>query len=376
MVEAAVSGRYAVGSDLDPIATFISRVKTHRYNTAYLSRSIDLASEKLAIIRRSDKEYYDYRFKDITARDLNRTISDEGLWVPNIPNLYHWFRKYIILDLARIHRAILRLEVPQTHKDYLFLCFASIVRASSNADPVPISGLEVTSYMKRKEAQGRIINPYALLERSLRKSFAGVVQYCLKTDPSSKVKVSRVSVLRLASRFRRTFDAIITSPPYHNAVDYYRRHKLEIYWLGFTKTHDEALALMRAYLGRSRVAKSQLRASKSYRFGDLARKWESRIASKSINRANVFRHYAVSMKQAFGQFSSLLRHNKPIVLVVGKSKWKDSEIPTVDLLIELASPMFTLTDCSWYPIKNRYMSFSRHNGANIDKEYVLIMHKQ
>ena len=31
LVEAAVAGRHAVGSDLDPVAVFVSRVKSYRY---------------------------------------------------------------------------------------------------------------------------------------------------------------------------------------------------------------------------------------------------------------------------------------------------------------------------------------------------------
>ena len=62
-------------------------------------------------------------------------------------------------------------------------------------------------------------------------------------------------------------------------------------------------------------------------------------------------------------------------MVVGNGKWNGEEIPTVDLFDELSGPNFQFTDCFWYPIKNRYMSYSRRNGASIDKEHVLVLHK-
>jgi hypothetical protein len=29
----------------------------------------------------------------------------------------------------------------------------------------------------------------------------------------------------------------------------------------------------------------------------------------------------------------------------------------------------------WYPVKNRHMSYGRRNGANIDREYVLVFRR-
>ena len=375
MVEAAVAGRRVVGSDVDPVAAFVSRVKTHRYKTNHLSNSIHRLACRLDTLRRPEKEYVGLRFRDMTPAELAKAISQEGLWVPAIPSLFHWFRKYVILDLARIRHAIQLLRVPKTHKDFLLLCFASIVRTSSNADPVPVSGLEVTSHMKRKEAKGRTIDPFKLFDRSVKKALAGVIEYRSEMNRTSKVSVARVDARDLTKRFRRPFDAIITSPPYHNAVDYYRRHKLEMFWLGFTETQEERLELMRGYVGRSKVAQKDAYPHAQYRMGPLATDWDVRIRESSVERANAFTHYSVSMKLVFGQFAQLLEQDKPVVMVVGNSKWNGSEIPTAELFVELAGSEFRLVDYFWYPIKNRYMSYSRKNGANIDREHVLVMRK-
>lgn len=47
-------------------------------------------------------------------------------------------------------------------------------------------------------------------------------------------------------------------------------------------------------------------------------------------------------------------------------------IPTSKLFVELAGPSMVLAEHLWYPVTNRYMSYSRHNDASIDKEYVLV----
>ena len=375
LVEAAVAGRNAVGLDVDPVATFVSRVKTHRYSPGWLKASSDLLCQDLAKSRRLGEKHYVKDFTDITPDELNAAVSAAGLWIPQIPNLFHWFRKYVILDMARIHGAIQALRAPKTHKDFFNLCFASIVRAASNADPVPVSGLEVTSYMKQREEMGRVINPFALFDRSVSKALNAVFEYRQKLDNTSTISAKQADVRHLSTRLRREFDAIITSPPYHNAVDYYRRHKLEMFWLGFTKTQNERLHLMRSYVGRSSIPLRELYPPDEYQLGSLATDWESKMRKSSIVRANAFRHYAVSIKLAFNQFSRRLKGGKPVVMVVGNSKWNGSEIPTAELFAELAAPDFRLTDIYWYPVKNRYMSYRRKNGASIDKEQVLVMQK-
>jgi len=68
-----------------------------------------------------------------------------------------------------------------------------------------------------------------------------------------------------------------------------------------------------------------------------------------------------------------LKPTGPAIIVVGNSRWNDTQIPTCSLVAEAASDHFDLIDSMWYPLKNRYMSFKRHNKADIDKEFVLVL---
>ena len=170
LVEAAVMGRHAIGVDVDPVAAFIARIKTHSYRPAALSADWDLLSERLEKLRRSANEYELRIFDDISEGTLQRNTKADGLWIPNIPNIEHWFRRYVIVDLARILDCIRTARVPNTHKDFFRLCFASILRNVSNADPVPVSGLEVTKHMLKLDAVGRYIDPFRLFEATVGRS--------------------------------------------------------------------------------------------------------------------------------------------------------------------------------------------------------------
>ena len=278
----------------------------------------------------------------------------------------------MVIDLARILEQIEQADIPGTHQAFFRLVFASIVRKSSNADPVPVSGLEVTGHMKRIDAEGRVINPFELFSNAVEKGLRAAESYWLASTPTTRVSTFQADATSLKAKLRKHIDAVITSPPYHNAVDYYRRHKLEMFWLGFTQTQDERLDLLPKYIGRPTVRKSDPILDRKNELGYLGAQWYERFKKVSVKRAEAFVHYMVSMKDVFDQLATVLPPSRPAVFVLGHSEWNGSKIPTSELFVEIAADSFRLKSKLWYPVKNRYMSYGRRNGASIDQEFVLI----
>ena len=268
------------------------------------------------------------------------------------------------------------MEISERHRNFFKLCLASIIRNSSNADPVPVSGLEVTSYMLKKETEGREINPFKLFRRKLRKSLIDWAEFQGRLDGArTSATVRHGDTTRVRQYVRRPIDVVITSPPYHNAVDYYRRHTLEMYWLDLVRNRHDRIALRPKYIGRQRVAKSDPFVTRVKLESNLAKEWEAKMADHSEQRALDFKHYVAAMMRSVAGISALLDSGQRAVFVVGKNSWNGYEIPTVALFDEIVGMHFKLVERYWYPIKNRYMTYARHNNANIDKEYVLVYAK-
>ena len=372
LVEAAVAGRNARGTDLDPVAVFVSSVKTRRYRISHLRATAARLLADLERYERPEREYEERQYEDLVMHEAER---ERGfLWVPDIPRIEHWFRRYVVVDLARILDGIQRAQMPESHRAFLRLCFASIIRSSSNADPVPVSGLEVTSYMRQRDEAGRIVNPFQLLRTAVTKGLDAAEEYCGYVDTSVGVSASVADATEVSGRVGDV-DVIITSPPYHNAVDYYRRHKLEMYWLGFTQTREERLALKGRYIGAATVRQSHPFVTDANELPAKAAWWEHRIRGVSNRRANSFRYYVVSMQRVFSRLFAILRPGGRAVFVIGKSAWNGVDLPSTELFSEIAGGRFRLTEHLWYPVKNRYMSYDRHNGANINREDVLILER-
>jgi hypothetical protein len=98
------------------------------------------------------REINSKNFGTLSEGALRKAVARHRLKLPAIPNISHWFRWYVVVDLARLRKAIQTLRAPASHKAFFMACFGSIIRNMSNADPRPVSGLKVTAHMKPKDA--------------------------------------------------------------------------------------------------------------------------------------------------------------------------------------------------------------------------------
>ena len=373
LVEARAHGRNAIGLDWDPVAVFISNIKSHSFNVQKLRTDVDGLMASLQTEERAEEEYTERQWQDLTEEEYTRQVESGSLWIPEIPNLHHWFRKYVTIDMARILGAIEKINCPNTHKNFMRLCFCSIIRACSNADPVPVSGLEVTSYMIDKEQQGRPINPFKIFRHTMNKSLKAVQDFAHARVPKTTAIARRGDAINLSAKVRKEIDCVITSPPYYTAVDYYRRHQLEMYWLGFTRTQEERKTLIPGYIGRTNVSSRNLLLKEPIEFGPIGTEWLSRLEQECRDQVNSFKHYAISMDKVLKQMALALRKEGKAIVVIGNNRVKGMEMPTVDIIAELAKPTYQLVERNWYAIKDRHMSYSRNHGADIDTEHVLIL---
>ena len=374
LVEALRSGRSSIGVDIDPVATFVSRVKTLSIPHGALRKSGSKLLDALGEIERPDTEYDQLTSEDIPTTQFEQEVSKKNLVLPAIPNFFHWFRGYVAIDLGMILSQIERTQMPKKHRLFFTLVFASIIRRASNADPVPVSGLEVTSHMRKLEEAGRRINPFGLFRRAVARGLKDWEEYEEERHRfSCTVDVKQGDAMRLRRHVRRRVDVIITSPPYHQAVDYYRRHTLEMYWLGLVRDQGDRLRLRTRYIGRHGVSMTDPMVERPMARSTLAGEWESKLKDRSEARARAFRHYINAMTKSVEGMERVLKRRGKAVFVLGKNTTSGGlTIPSTDIFDEIASTRLELCDRYWYPVKNRYMTYARRNGANIDKEYVLV----
>ncbi len=375
LVEALLAQRTAVGIDVDPIAAFISRVKSAPLSPDALEHHFECLRKRLRSLSRAPREYDRLMHEDLDVSSIKRFR--RRYQIPHIPNIEHWFRTYVVLDLARLRLAIRRAPFAPKVRSFFLACFASIIRNASNADPVPVSGLEVTAHMKRLDEEGRRIDPFGLFERKVELEIRGMRELWLKTHQrmAGRLYVRCADATQLRHHLpKRRIDVVITSPPYNTAVDYYRRHTLEMYWLSFVQSQDDRLRLAPRYLGRVQVRQSNPKLRVRFD-SQYVRCLISHARRISPGRERSITHYCASMSRVLEQIARALKPGGRAVFVVGNSKWNGRRVRATRLLTELALPYFEVASVFSYTTRNRYMSYERHNGANVNREFVLVLKK-
>lgn len=370
LVEAATLGRHSVGTDVDPLAVMVSQAKTTLTDTAALEAASESLLAWLDEERSRDETRWGDFESDITPAAFDEAKANLVAYIPALPRIDHWFRRRAVLQLAAIRG---RIEETVTGQALVFLrlCFASIIRNSSNADPVPISGLEVTSHMLAKEKAGRAIDPWRLMARAISKALPATKAFA-KARGDVTAAVHQADARSLDAAELGQVDTVITSPPYLTAVDYYRRHTLEMYWLGLTAKRDERLTLMARYIGRDRVGTIHLPTGEAAGKA-VADRWLPRFANIKPERERAFRHYCDGMARALTGMTKLVANGGPLVVVAGDVRFCGVPVSMLELMADLAGDGMVVSDHLWYPITNRYMSYTRQNEANIAADHVIVL---
>ena len=193
LITAQNMGYESLGIDLNPIATLITKVATSVMPKDFNNKLISL------------KEKY----KKIKIKTL-----------PEIPNLDHWFKKSIQVEIEKIYQSIL-FEQDKNTRNIFFLALSSIIVRVSN-----------------QESDTR----YAAVKKNISSSdvfsfFINVLESYQNVLSKHKLPLSTVitnnSLCINHSIFQKKIGLTITSPPYPNAYEYWLYHKYRMYWLRY-----------------------------------------------------------------------------------------------------------------------------------------------
>jgi len=217
VLEAALSGRRAVGFDLNPLAILIARVKTTAVPTAQLERLCHRLKADLSTIDLQQGAL----FQALSFGALNADVQDD----PRLsdPWFTKWFEQPILYDLVRIDRVISQIKDTQL-RDVARVSFSDILRKSSRAH----SGYPNVMFDRNAPERERPIRPF---QRALER-VCGMVARLSSVScswPETRVELADATALPLADC---SVDAIVSHPPYIGSIPYAEYGLLSLKWLG------------------------------------------------------------------------------------------------------------------------------------------------
>lgn len=287
-VEAKVNGRDHLGIEINPLSRLVSEVATTPIPPTLLERVRQAVVE--AVGETDERVYgaFDVEFPDRTAKE-------------------HWFEPRAIRDLTRIRkvvsgfrdsdvgfdamtdreRAVLddlglgRDDLRNRVYRWLVLAVANTVFAVSNADP-GVSKAYRSKRMRRKTAAGEhppdVLATHGVALRETSEKLTDLWNRIYDAEATGTDddegtdaptvagnRAHRAEVdIRLGDartfdipEYRGRVDLAVTSPPYINAMNYYRGTKLRLFWIQDLLSEDEAFDtadLRRSIIGSNSIS--------------------------------------------------------------------------------------------------------------------------
>jgi adenine-specific DNA methylase len=210
-------GLQAIGCDLDPLAILMTKVSTRALDPYRLVDTGNLVS---------------HAARARHLRDVRLPWMDECEQTTQF--VAYWFARPQRNDLRRIS-AILLESRPSPLTDALWLCLSRIIITKTRGASLAWDVSHSRPHRVKDENDFDVLTGFSescaeLADLLLRRPALSVQPHVHKDDARILRHVASKSV-----------DSIITSPPYLNAIDYFRGHRLALVWFGLNLSSIRAM---------------------------------------------------------------------------------------------------------------------------------------
>jgi hypothetical protein len=283
---ASERGRKGIGTDLDPLAVIITSA------TCTPSWSLDLASRAEEVLRRAKQKRPSLPVWIARDEETRSFVN-------------YWFAPDQIDDLARISKVL--VELPRRDNTLRVALSRLIVTKESGA-----SLARDTAHSRPHRV--RDDNDFDVFQ-SYRASAVRLETMAPLASNWTRSSVQRGDARSLGSVTRGSVDLVVTSPPYLNAIDYLRGHRMSLVWMGWTV--GELRQLRRETIGAERSL-----AKDDHLMTTLAGHAVPRLDDLSSNQRSMVIRFMRDIDRMCRTLGRVVKKRGHAVLVVADSQLK------------------------------------------------------
>lgn len=324
LVEAKLSGRNAIGYDIDPLACLIAQVKCRELS----DKSIEDAYQ--AIVENAQKLLSQ---NDNFSKNIGET---DRFILPNFLNRDYWFSSDVSKSLSILSAVISNTEMAEDVRDFFWVAFSSIILTKvsvANARDI----IHSRHHFFEHTSTPNVILKFGDKVRRMRKQMLEFGNLC-RNLPMVEIVVKQSDARKLPLD-DSSIDLVFTSPPYATALDYPRAHFLSVGWMQKRLGLDleEYKTNGATYIGteRGRIGKEFILAEEISSFS-LTKETLLKLAESDTRQANLIQRYFVDMQKVFKEISRVLKNGSTAIIVVCPSHIRKVEIQTHRLFTEIA----------------------------------------
>jgi len=314
LIESLVSGRKAIGIDINPVAYLISKAKATPISPDKLNNELNkLLSDLSSYFELKDK-------KQNTSSNMNIAAL-----IPDNERIKYWFpdkksREELGIILGRI--SIIK------DKDIHNFCLCAFSNILKNTSIWLMKSIKPTRDFNKK-----IDAPMNLFSRQIKKMARGNEIYWNILPSQVKDNIKIYLNLKKADARDIPIDdnsvgLIVTSPPYVTSYEYADLHQLAALWLGYTKSINE---FREGFIGSIHKKEFNPDGIKSR----LAKQAVEELSKKSKKECEAVRNYFFEMQQCFEEMYRVLKPNGRACIVIGNTELKKVPILNAEVFTEI-----------------------------------------
>lgn len=357
IIESIVYGASVYWLDYNPLSRLICQVKTNNFDYN------KVLAEASTVIRQA----------------YNQKNAPETI---NFSNKDFWFQKPVqeALEILRQHI----FEAEKKVQPILLLVLSLTIRKTSDMNDGMILAAK-RSNVKEVPKRSRC-DVFKYFQMYLDKTVIALVEW-------GSYQKSSIITTELTSHDARVLegdwkcDAVVTSPPYINAIDYVWASKFELHWLGMVKDDKDRLNLYAKEIGTERISKQECRELGRTGIQRLDQIIEDIYTGKNYKatsgqnelRARVVYKYFLDMKTHFASSFLRLKPGGHYCFAIGDvSKICGVDIPVASILTELASEVGFHEQFRFHLLlKNRRLNLPRNVdwAGTIKHDTIVVLEK-
>lgn len=305
LIESRLLGRNTYGIDLNPLAIFLAKTKTIPIDPKIVNKEYPKLLKRIG------------------------EIKNDQIKKPVFNNLEFWFKDRVIIELAKIKKAI--QEIPNRNvRNFFTVAFSETVRKVSNTK----NGEFKLVRMKGESLENHSPDVFGVFKKKTEYNIKGMESYYHAVDKKTWAKIVYGDSSKDNGIKNESVDFIITSPPYGDSrttVAYGQFSRLSSQWIDMFKDPNEASSVDNELLGGKPTTDLKNSLTSKYLKDSL-----EKISAKDPKRAKDVLSFFIGLSDCLKRAYQILKPNKYFCLVVGNRLVKQVRIPTDFIIAELA----------------------------------------
>lgn len=297
----------AIGFDLDPLAVLISKVGTTSVNdddvTEWERQFLDIA-------------------KSVDPDAINLSWIDDDAEADRF--VRYWFGDFQRRDLRRIAYALSisdEIGLPSDIADVFRIALSRIIVTKKQAASLAQDTSHSRPHRVTLESDYDVFQGFEKSLRAVRKRVSMI-------PTQGSASITRGDARNMAVLEDDSIDAVLTSPPYLNAIDYMRGHRLSLVWLGHR--YGDLTATRSASIGSERKPDVPFDENQ---FLSIKRAMGS-LASLPPRYQGMIERYVVDLHAMILEISRVMKSQATATFVMGNSCLKGVFIQNSEALVQ------------------------------------------